>query len=524
MNSIWSNTTSLPPHPSLNGSVNTDAAIIGGGLAGILTAYFLKQRGLNPVILEAARTAGGQTKNTTAKITVQHGAIYQKLIKSFGLKDCSLYYRAQQDALDQYARLTAELSVSCGFTRLPSYLYTTRSPRLLQKEADAAAKIGIPSELTRNTSLPFPAFALRYPEQAQFHPLEFINALAKDIAIYENTRVISLRETSSGTILTVPKGTVCAKYVVFACHYPFINLPGLYFMKMHQERSYVLALENAGLPDGMYYGVDPDGLSFRSCGPYLLLGGGAHRTGEPQTGPLQNGPQRTNERRTGPDGRKRGGPEASGLSSYEKLALAAREYYPDSRIVCRWSAQDCMTHDNLPYIGRFSGTSPNWFIASGFRKWGMTNSMVSAGLLSDLITGKSNPYEKLFSPSRFTPAASAGSFLKDSGKAVKTLAKELFSVPRDKLEDIPIGGAGIISWNGEKTGVYKNTDGHVYAVSVRCPHLGCELCWNQDELSWDCPCHGSRFDYTGKRIDNPAEADLPAYQINVPQVSTKSVI
>lgn len=491
MNSIWLSTASLPPRPTLEGSVKADVAIIGAGMAGILTGWFLKQNGLNPVILEAGRTANGETGYTTAKITVQHGAIYHKLSKAFGGTSAKLYYQSQQEALDEYARIISSHSIACSFHRLPSYLYTCRSSDIISKEAAAAEKIGIKAELTTQTRLPFPAVALKYPDQAQFHPLYFLEAISDSLTIYENSGVLSLKENKDGTVLTVPRGTLTAQYVVFACHYPFINVPGYYFLKMHQERSYVLAIESKEDLDGLYYGVDPGGYSFRPCGSLLLFGGAGHRTGE-----------------TLKKNRKAGASRSNAELSFQSLENAAKELYPGRRIACRWSAQDCITLDGLPYIGRFSKASPNWFVATGFAKWGMTNSMVSARLISDLIAGRKNPYETLYSPARFTPAASASAFAVQTGHSVKSLSKEIFSVPRGKIADIPNGTARIISCHGEKSGVYKDADGHCFAVSVRCPHLGCELSWNQDDLSWDCPCHGSRFDYTGKLLNTPASADL----------------
>ena len=278
------------------------------------------------------------------------------------------------------------------------------------------------------------------------------------------------------------RGTVTAEHVVFACHYPFRNVPGYYFLRMHQERSYVLALENAAGLEGMYFGTDGDGLSFRPQGDLLLLGGGGHRTGENSAG-----------------------------GQYQKLRQAARSFWPESRETAAWSAQDGMPLDGVPYIGRFSATTPNWYVATGFQKWGMTSSMVAARLLTDLITTGASPWEEVFTPQRFQPSAAGKALLQESTQAAKGLGRRLFTPPRAEVEALPRGHGGVVEYRGEKLGVYKDDGGEVFCVSVRCPHLGCQLEWNPDEKSWDCPCHGSRFDYRGRLLDGPAQrdADVP---------------
>lgn len=263
-----------------------------------------------------------------------------------------------------------------------------------------------------------------------------------------------------------------------ATHFPFINTPGYYFMRMHQERSYVAALENAPRLDGIYYGIDRNGLSFRNSGNYLLLGGGNHRTGENPSG-----------------------------GKYSRLETAAKHYYPHSRIAFRWSAQDCMPLDGVPYIGQFSSSLPDVYVATGFQKWGMSSAMISAMIISEMIAGGDNPYE-IFSPQRFKVSASAKALMNETGHSVKGLSKNVLRFPDKAAEEISRGHGGIVEYKGKKVGVYKDEDGKVFAVSNKCPHLGCQLEWNPDEKSWDCPCHGSRFDYKGRLIDNPAMRSL----------------
>ena len=289
-------------------------------------------------------------------------------------------------------------------------------------------------------------------------------------------------QSAEGNLLTTPQGTIKARHIVFACHFPFINVPGMYFARQYQERSYVLALANAPQVDGMYISAETGGWSFRNYGEYLLLGGENHRAGE-----------------NGQGGR------------YECLRQKAREWFPNCREVSHWSAQDCITLDGVPYIGRYAANRPDWYVATGFQKWGMTTSMVSAMILRDLICGKENPYAQVFDPGRFEAAALPG-IAAQGGQAVKGLVKRFFQIPPEAASEISPGHGGIVFLNGDKVGVYKETDGTLHAVDIRCPHLGCQLEWNPDEQSWDCPCHGSRFDRYGRLISGPAQKDISLKQ------------
>ncbi|MEA4919783.1 MAG: FAD-dependent oxidoreductase [Clostridiaceae bacterium] len=478
MESIWSKSAKIENHESLRGDMETEAVVIGGGLAGILTAFFLCERNIRTIVLEADRIGSGQTKNTTAKITSQHNLIYNKLIKQFGREKALQYAVANQNAIGEYRRIITDRGIDCSFEERCAYLFS-RIPSCvddIEEEAEAAAGLGIDAQAVSQTSLPFTVErAVRFSGQAQFNPMSFLSVISKGLDVFEKTKVIDVQ----GDKVITDYGTVTAKHIVFACHFPFINAPGFYFARMHQERSYVLALGEAQELNGMYLGIDKDALSFRNFGNLLLLGGGGHRTGE-----------------------------NSGGAAYAYLQKRAQELYPESHEVLRWSAQDCMTLDGVPYIGRFSSSTPNWYVATGFGKWGMTSSMVSAALISDLITGKENPCAEVFSPSRFTPSASAKSFFEGMGQAAKGIGRQMFSVPQADIDALPLGHGGVVDADGDKAGVYKDEEGKVYIVSTRCPHLGCRLEWNPDEKSWDCPCHGSRFDYMGNLMDDPAQTDL----------------
>ncbi|MCI8454705.1 MAG: FAD-dependent oxidoreductase [Lachnospiraceae bacterium] len=443
MESIWTKSAQefKTQHRTKELPKTVETAVIGAGMAGILCAWLLREAGIKAVVFEAATVGSGQTKNTTAKITAQHGLIYERLVKTVGARAAGQYARANQEAIREYGRIVQENGIHCGFKRLPAYLYTNTDEGMLRLELERSAVVhlGLPVSMVYQTELPVPVkAALKLSDQAQFRPLEFLHALAERMPVYEHTPVFRVR----GHELVTNRGTVRAEKVIFATHFPFPNMPGFYFARMHQERSFVLAFAVSvkQILSGMYYGIDTDGLSFRSTGDTLLLGGGSRRTG---TGCQKD--------------------------SFAALRFEAERLYPGYTETAAWAAQDCMTLDGIPYIGRFSVFTPDWYVATGFGKWGMTGSMTAAMALRDMITGRETKKWQVFSPQRLNPRAATVPFLKNGAVALKNL--------------LTPGGP-------------------------RCRHLGCKLVYNRAERSWDCPCHGSRYSHEGKLIDNPAQKGL----------------
>ena len=478
MDSIWAQTCQIEERSPLRGNLETEVAVIGAGMAGVLIASALQESGKRVIVLEADRIAGGQTRNTTAKVTSQHGMIYRKLTETRGAEMARQYAMANEAALSEIRRVIAKRRIDCDLETQDAYVYGDEADKL-RAEAECAASLGLPASFTEKTKLPFfAACAVRFEDQAQFHPLKFLKAMAEPLTIFEHTRVQDVEEHQ----LITEHGTVTADKIVFACHYPFVNFPGLYFARMHQERSYVLALENARAMDGMWIFADgaENPYFFRTWNHLLLLGGGGHRCGENREG-----------------------------GRYDELRKKAREWFPRSREMAHWSAQDCMTADGVPYIGQYAASRPDWYVATGFGKWGMTTSMVSAMLLRDSICGRENPNAAVFDPGRFDTSAISG-IACESGHAVKGLSKRIFQIPDGSTASIPAVHGGIVSMGLEKVGVYKDEKGTVYPVDIKCPHLGCQLEWNPDEKSWDCPCHGSRFDRFGALISGPAQTGTHA--------------
>lgn len=474
MESVWSKTCSINKRESLKRDIQTEIAVIGAGMAGILTAYYLQKAGKKVVVLEAARIASGQTRNTTAKITSLHGMIYRELTDSLGEERARLYGQANEEAVAEFKHLIEEQKISCDFEEQDAYIYS-ESRKDMEQEALAAENLGLPAQLITDLKLPVPfQAAVRFSHQAQFHPLKFIKEISESLTIYENSMVKEVEDH----VVKTDEGSVTADQIIFACHFPFINFPGMYFAKMHQERSYVIALEQAGHINGMAIGQGEHPYSFRNYKQLLFVGGENHRTGENTEG-----------------------------GRYHALRMRAKEWFPESREAACWSAQDCMTGDHVPYIGQYAAGKPDWYVATGFGKWGMTHSMVSALLLRDLILGKENPYAEVFDPGRFS-MENIPEMAGEGGQAVKGLVRRIFQIPDETVKELEADHGGIVELDGEKAGVYKDKEGNVYAVDIRCPHMGCQLEWNPDEKSWDCPCHGSRFDYQGNLISNPAQEGI----------------
>lgn len=496
MESIWSATCEIEERNPLRENLNVETVVIGAGMAGILTAYELQKTGMDVAVLDAGRIAGGQTRNTTAKITSQHGLIYWKLAGVFGRQKAAQYAAANQDAIESYRRMIREEKIDCDFEEQSAFFYS-QDKDSLKAEAKAASELGISASYVSAVDLPVAsAGAVKFENQAQFHPLKFIRAVADKLTIFENTPVYRVErgeEASCGknssvlgeSCLSAADGyEVRAKHVVFACHFPFVNFPGLYFARMYQESSYVLALKDAHQPQGMFLGDGENGYSFRNYGDLLLFGGGKHRAGKNKGG------------------------------RYELLRQKAGELFPGCREITHWSAQDGMTTDGVPYIGRYSSAKPdggakagNWYIAAGFQKWGMTTSMVSSKILCDLVCGRKNPYADVFSPQRFS-LMDVPSLLGNSAQAAAGTAKRIFRMPKLSAEDVKIGQGGIVRADGKRRGVYVDENGKKHFSEIKCTHLGCGVEWNPDEQSWDCPCHGSRYDCRGRLISGPAQSNI----------------
>ena len=456
--------------PRLEGIKKADVCIIGAGMAGLNLAFLLHKSGKKVIVVEAETIGHAQSVHSTAKITCLPGFFYHDLIERVGQEEAMKVARMMRRALAKYADVIYHHQIDCDFERLP-FVLVSQEMEKIEKEAKAMTDLGFQVKIEKQGKTALKSGSLLILDnQAQFHPGRWMNEIAKGIEIFEHSRV---NRVENHEVFT-EHGKVQADQIVFCDHYPFINFPGFYFTKMHQERSYVIALRNVPRDHSMIYCPDDPIESLRFSGKTALYSGFSHPTGKGSDEVIK-------------DMKKR-----------------AKERFPEAEVIQQWSAQDCMTLDNLPYIGRFSSMRPFWYVAAGFNKWGMIYSMVSAMILHDQILGIQNldaePFDSLRSIVN-TPIEE----MKQMWTAVKGYVQEFLTLPELKIEDLAEGEGGIVEVDGLSLGVYKDMDGTSYMVSTRCPHLKCQLTWNKAEKTWDCPCHGSRFDRFGNRIEGPAE-------------------
>ena len=497
MNSLWIETTkdelNLKP---LEKEEKTEVCVIGAGIFGLTTAYYLTLAGKKVTVLEKGEIGEKVSGNTTGKITSQHGLFYDHLISDYGEEYAHKYFEANEESIKNMKDIIEKEQIECEFSERKAYVYTTKQDEVieLEREVDAVKKIGGNAKLVTNTDLPFKVkAAVEFEGQAQFHPRKYMLGLAKAILrenkIYNFTTVIDVKKEGDIFTIYTDRGTVNAKYVVLATHYPIVNMPGFYFIKMYQSTSYIIAIEtNSKLPQGMYISAKEPIYSFRTAQyngkEILLIGGSEHRTGEPIPNNLK----------------------------YEDLEKKAKELYPDCKVLFKWNTRDCISLDKIPYIGEFSNLMQNMYVGTGFKKWGMAFSNISAKIVTDKIMEKANKYENTFNATRVKPIKNRWEVKNMLKESVESIAINKFKIEPHSIDNIENDNGAIIEINGDNVGIYKDKDGKIYAVKPVCTHLGCLLSWNNLDKTWDCPCHGSRFDYMGRNIYEPAIKNLDNYE------------
>ena len=469
--------------------------IIGGGLTGLQTAYNLSDK-LDVVILEKDRICGSTSGKTTGKITSQHGVFYDYLINSQSKEFAKMYLEANEKAIQNIKDIVEKEEIECDLEEESSYVFTKQETKLdmikneqkavdkLQKEkSDYVKEIELPTEISG---------AIEFKNQAQFHPLKYAYGLAKAIIkndgkIYENTKVTDIKRENEKYVVYANKNKVIADYVVLATRYPIMNVPGYYFLKMYQSTSYAMVFDaKKKLFDGMYISYETPNVSFRTIRDgdreLLLAVGYDYKTG-------------TEELRDG----------------YQRLEVIVRKMYPDAEVLYKWTAEDCISLDKIPYIGQYSSIMKNLYIATGFNKWGVTSSNVAANIITDKILQKENKYEEIFKSTRIEPIKNRQEMRDMLKEANKSILLSRFKIPKEELDNIKIGEGKIIKIDNTKVGVYKSKTGEIYKVKPICTHLGCELYFNNIEKIWECPCHGSKFTYDGKSIEVPSNKDLKTF-------------
>ncbi|CCQ97617.1 putative Rieske 2Fe-2S iron-sulfur protein yhfW [[Clostridium] ultunense Esp] len=492
--SYWLSSTPTTNYPTLNKDVDVDIAIVGGGLVGISCAYLLHKEGFKITILESDRICQGATAHTTAKITSQHGLIYNKILSKMGMELAQQYAEANEWAIHEIKRIAEENDIDCDYVPQSAFVYTQQDKYIqeIENEVKAALSLGIKASYVEKISFPISIKgAIRFENQAQFHPRKYLLGLANiihnnGVQIYENTRVINIEEDNNYTIITEQEKKIRAKKVIIASQYPFYNKHGIYFARIFPIRSYIIGIKvKEKYPGGMYINAENPTRSLRQQntenGELILVVGSNHMTGKSH------------------DTEKH----------YEALIDFANQIFTVEDIPNRWSTQDYTTLDGIPYVGNFTSNTPNIYVATGFQQWGMTNSMVSAMIIRDLIVKEESRWQDVYNPSRKNIIASAKNFISGNlNVAAQLLDGKLSPLPKDiRIEP---GEGKVIKIEGERVGAYRDEKGTLHLVNTTCPHMGCELNWNSAERSWDCPCHGSRFTYKGEIIEGPSVKPLRA--------------
>lgn len=495
--SYWIYSTNTTNYPSLENNIDVDVAIIGGGIAGLTSAFELSMSGVNVAVFEANRIAKGTSGHTTAKITTQHNIIYSKIEDSISITMAKQYAVANQNGLDFIIDTVKKNNIDCNLKKLPSYIYTQKESEIskIEKESKIASSLGFDANFLSTTHLPFPVkCALCFENAAEFHPRKYLLALGDLIVksgskIYENTPIVDISKNNDGCVLISKKGTkIKASKVIIASHFPCYDGFGLYFSRLKPERSYIVASSiKTPLPRGMFINTEEPRRSIRFYEEenenLVLIGGENHKTAHGN----------------------------NAVSHYQNLSEFAKVNFDIDKIKFRWSTQDYITPDGIPYIGHLTNKSKNIYVATGFAKWGMTNGTAAGMLLKDLIIKGDSPWEDVFNPSRFTPKASTTSFfIENFDSALQFFSGKFKHV--EKGNKIEKNHAKVVKIEGEKYGAYRDNDNKLYLVDITCPHLGCELKWNNAEKTWDCPCHGSRFSYDGSIVEGPAMYSLNKFK------------
>ena len=485
-------TTPATSYPSLDRDIAVDVAVLGGGIAGLTTALLLERDGANVAVIEASRVAAGATGYTTAKVSSQHGVHYESVESSFGTEGARTYGESNQAALEWMGGLIDERGIDCDWRRKPSYAYGASEEERVQlaREAAAAQRAGLPAEYTAETELPWQEHgAVRFADQAEFHPRKYLLPLAEALngPVYESTRAMAVADGVPSRVTTEAGHTITADHVVVATGFPFTDR-GAFFARMHPERSYCIAVRATGqVPQGMYISAGSPTRSLRTApdgrgGELLLVGGEGHKVGQSD------------------------GPETE---RYAELERFAREHFDVTSVDYRWSTQDNMPVDGVPFVGKATPLSKRLWVATGFLKWGMTNGTVAAMILADRIAGRENPWAGLYDSSRIKPLASASEFVKENLNVAKHFFGDHLSRPDVRsADDLAPGEGGLVRDGTRKLAAYRDDDGGLHVLSSVCTHLGCQVVWNPAERSWDCPCHGSRFHWDGTVLQGPAVKGL----------------
>jgi glycine/D-amino acid oxidase-like deaminating enzyme/nitrite reductase/ring-hydroxylating ferredoxin subunit len=481
---LWLRTVPATDYQVLDRDVEVDVAVVGGGIAGLTAALLLKREGAKVAVLEAARVGTGVTGCTTAKFSSLQATMYSAIQGRHGDEGAAVYAQASVAGVERVAAIVAQEAIECDLQQRAAYTYAADDSdrELVERELEHAARAGLPVTPTEPPDLPYPTHgAVCLPDQLQLHPVRYVQGLTAAVEgegslVFEGSRALRVSE-GTPCIVTTASGELRAEHVIVATHYPILDR-GLYFARLKPQRSYCIAatLVDDKPPQGMAISAGSTTRSVRSYGELLIVGGEGHPAGSAKSTPAR----------------------------FERLARFAREHWAIGEITHRWSAHDPVPYDRLPMIGPYHPGSSRLWVTTGYMKWGLATATFGAMLLADLIAGRDNPWAATFSPNRLS-LTSTHELAKLGARFTGDFIVDRLRPPQTRTaSNIPAGQARILPDGPGKKGVYRDPDGNLYAVSVRCTHLGCLLRFNSAEHSWDCPCHGSRFAPDGTVLEGPA--------------------
>jgi glycine/D-amino acid oxidase-like deaminating enzyme/nitrite reductase/ring-hydroxylating ferredoxin subunit len=491
--SFWVDSTPETTYPQLATDMAVDVAVVGAGMVGITAALMLRREGARVALIEGGRAAGGVTAYTTAKVSSGHGLHYKQLESSFGQDGARSYGQANEGAIERIGEFVDELAIDCDWRRKSHYVYSVQESQRgqIDDEVEAARRAGLPVSLvTEAPELPFPIVAaVRYDDQAEFHPRKYLlglldAAVDAGVQVFERSRVVSAGDGEQAHVTTAEGYTVTAGDVIVATHFPFMDR-GFYFARQHAERSYAMGVfVGDHQVEGMYISTESPSHTIRSIpterGEMLLVGGESHKTGQ-----------------------------ADEVERYARVEEWARRHWDVREVAYRWSTQDAMPVDGVPYVGKLNPGAKSIWTATGFLKWGLTNGTAAAEILTAGISGRDHPHAALFDSTRLKPVASAKELVKENANVALHFVKDHLERPDERsVNDLAPGEGGTVRAGAKKIGAYRDDDGVLHTVSTTCTHLGCAVRWNGAEKSWDCPCHGSRFHWDGTVLEGPAVKDL----------------
>ncbi|MBR2240647.1 MAG: FAD-dependent oxidoreductase [Clostridia bacterium] len=500
--SLWIENSEKTNYKKLEDNEKADICVIGGGITGAVTAYLLTKKGYDVVVLEKDKVCMGVTANSTAKLTSQHGLFYRYLENENGIEFARKYLESNEEGIKLAEQIIKEEKINCDYEKKDAYVFSTNESEKekIMEELDTLNRIGYDAEFVENVNIPVEKItgAIKFKNQAQFNSRKYTLGLFKILKkmgcrIYENSKVIDIENKGDFYKVSTESNYVRANKVVICTHYPIKNFPGMYFSKMYQDKSYAIAvdLNKNKIIDGMYIQSCNPVISFRTAKyedrELLIIAGSGHRTGQAD-GKIED--------------------------SYTNLENYIKSYYPNAEVKFKWTTEDCVTLDKVPYIGEFSNILPNIYVATGFKKWGMSTSHVAGMIISDMISENENKYADIYEATRLEPIKNIKEFGNMIKESTYSLLINKIKPAKDEFDAIPLGDGGIIEIDGDKVGVYKKENGEIYAVKPYCGHLGCLVTWNNLEKTWDCPCHGSRYDYKGNIITEPTVKGLEKSDLN----------